>query len=207
MAVSLSAPLLHGPALPSSTGPTYLSGSERSLRVTAQGTLGASVTASANASSIADAAGLSTCERALAQVKSPRAPFDACGSDFGIQYAHEDHFKAEMRGFPTSHLRASSDAVEGSRGRREASTFAREVRAYCRRSRFRSRLPPYPTVSYRSFEAPRFDLRSDWTAGTAALEFRELASSAMQIARYFTLLLAANIAAKKRQWQHRFPSA
>jgi len=90
--------------------------------VTAQGTLGASVTASANASSIADAAGLSTCERALAQVKSPRAPFDACGSDFGIQYAHEDRFKAEMRGFPTSHLRASSDAVKGSRGRREVST-------------------------------------------------------------------------------------
>jgi hypothetical protein len=93
--------------------------------VTAQGTLGASVTASANASSIADAAGLSTCVRALAQVKSPRAPFDACGSDFGIQYAHEDHFKAEMRGFPTSHLRASSDAVEGSRGRREVSTPSR----------------------------------------------------------------------------------
>ena len=92
--------------------------------MTAQGTLGASVTASANASSIADAAGLSTCLRALAQVKSPRAPFDACGSDFGIQYAHEDHFKAEMRGFPTSHLRASSDAVEGSRERREVSTFA-----------------------------------------------------------------------------------
>ena len=184
--------------------------------MTAQGTLGASVTASANASSIADAAGLSTCLRALAQVKSPRAPFDACGSDFGIQYAHEDHFKAEMRGFPTSHLRASSDAVEGSRGRREASTFAREVRAYCRRSRFRSRLPPYPTVSYRSFEAPRFDLRSDWTAGTAALEFRELTSSAMQIARYFTVFLKKKekcvvvsliIAAKKRQWQHRFPSA
>ena len=92
--------------------------------MTAQGTLGASMTASANASSIADAAGLSTCVRALAQVKSPRAPFDACGSDFGIPYAHEDHFKAEMRGFPTSHLRASSDAVEGNRGRREVSTFA-----------------------------------------------------------------------------------
>ena len=92
--------------------------------MTAQGTLGASVTASANASSIADAAGLSTCVRALAQVKSPRAPFDACGSDFGFPYAHEDHFKAEMRGFPTSHLRASSDAVEGNRGRREVSTFA-----------------------------------------------------------------------------------
>ena len=82
------------------------------------------MTASANASSIADAAGLSTCVRALAQVKSPRAPFDACGSDFGIPYAHEDHSKAEMRGFPTSHLRASSDAVKGSRGRREVSTFA-----------------------------------------------------------------------------------
>ena len=92
--------------------------------MTAQGTLGASVTASANASSIADAAGLSTCLRALAHVKSPRAPFDACGSDFGIQYAHEDHFKAEMRGFPTSHLRASSNAVEGNRGYREVSTFA-----------------------------------------------------------------------------------
>ena len=80
---------------------------------------------SANASSIADAAGLSTCVRALAQVKSPRAPFDACGSDFGIPYAHEDHFKAEMRGFPTSHLRASSDAVEGNRGHREVSTPSR----------------------------------------------------------------------------------
>ena len=45
-------------------------------------------------------------------------------------------------------------------------------------------------VSYRSFEAPRFHLRSDWTAGTAALEFRELTSSAMQIARYFTIFLA-----------------
>ena len=76
------------------------------------------------ASSIADAAGLSTCVRALAQVKSPRAPFDACGSDFSIPYAHADHFKAEMRGFPTSHLRASSDAVEGNRGYREVSTFA-----------------------------------------------------------------------------------
>ena len=32
-------------------------------------------------------------------------------------------FKAEMRGFPTSHLRASSDAVEGNRGYREVSTF------------------------------------------------------------------------------------
>ena len=92
--------------------------------MTAQGTLGASVTASANANSIADAAGLSTCVRALAQVKSPRAPFDACGSDFSIRYAHADHFKAEMRGFPTSHLRASSDAVEGNRGYREVSTFA-----------------------------------------------------------------------------------
>ena len=81
------------------------------------------------------------------------------------------------------------------------------LRPYCYGSRFSSRLPPYPTVSYRSFEAPRFDLRSDWTAGTAALEFRELTSSAMQIARYFTIFLAANIAAKKRQWQHRFPSA
>ena len=93
--------------------------------MTAQGTLGASVTASANASSIADAAGLSTCVRALAQVKSPRAPFDACGSDFGIQYAHEDHFKAEMRGFPTSRLRASLDAVEGNRRHREVSTPSR----------------------------------------------------------------------------------
>ena len=79
------------------------------------------MTASANASSIADAAGLSTCVRALAQVKSPRAPFDACGSDFGIPYAHDGHFKAEIRGFPTSHLRASSDAVEGNRGYREVS--------------------------------------------------------------------------------------
>ena len=87
--------------------------------MTAQGTLGASVTASANASSIADAAGLSTCVRALAEVKSPRAPFGACGSDFNIPYVHEDHFKAEMRGFPTSHLRASSGAVECNRGRRQ----------------------------------------------------------------------------------------
>ena len=125
MAVSLRAPLFYGSALPSSTGPTYLSGSERILRVTAQGTLGASVTASANASSIADAAGLSTRVRALARVKSPRAPFDACGSDFGVQYSREDHFKAEMRGFPTSHLRASSGTVEGSRGHREVSTLSR----------------------------------------------------------------------------------
>ena len=71
------------------------------------------MTASANASSIADAAGLSACVRALAQVKSPRAPFDARSSDFGISHAHEGLFEAEMRGFPTSHLRASSDAVEG----------------------------------------------------------------------------------------------
>ena len=93
--------------------------------MTARGTLGASMTASANASSIADAAGLSyTCVRALVQVKSPRAPFDSRGSDFGIPYAHEGHFKAEMRGFPTSHLRASSGAVEGNRGHREVSTFA-----------------------------------------------------------------------------------
>ena len=92
--------------------------------MTARGTLGGSKTASANASSIADAAGLSTCIQALAQVKSPRAPFDARGSDFGIPYAHEGHFKAKMRGFPTSHLRASSDAVEGNRGHREVSTYA-----------------------------------------------------------------------------------
>ena len=64
------------------------------------------------------------------------------------------------------------------------------LRAYCRRSRFSSRLPPYPAVSCRSFEAPRFDLRSDWPAGTAVLEFCELTSSAMQIARYFTIFLA-----------------
>ena len=158
-------------------------------------------------------------------MKSPRAPFDACGSDFGFPYAHEDHFKAEMRGFPTSHLRASSDAVEGNRGRREVSTFGRVLRAYCRRSRFRSRLPPYHAVSYRPFEAPRFDLRSDWTAGTAALEFRELTSSAMQIARYFAIFLAekrsaslllppkrGNGSTASRQLsevkhQHRFPSA
>ena len=92
--------------------------------MTARGTLGGSMTASANASSIADAAGLSTCVRALAQVKSPRAPFDARSSDFGISYAHVDHFKAGMRGFPTSQLQASSDAVEGNRGHREVSTFA-----------------------------------------------------------------------------------
>ena len=54
MAVSLCAPLFHGPALPSSTGPTYLSGPEGSPRATARGTLGDSMTASANASSIAD---------------------------------------------------------------------------------------------------------------------------------------------------------
>ena len=65
-------------------GPTYLSEPDKGPRVTARGTLGASMTASANASSIADAAGLSTCVRALAQVKSPRAPFDARSSDFGI---------------------------------------------------------------------------------------------------------------------------
>ena len=71
--------------------------------MTARGTLGASVTASANASSIADAAGLYTCVRALAQVESPRAPFDSSrGSDFGIPYAHGGLFKAEMRGFPTT---------------------------------------------------------------------------------------------------------
>ena len=86
--------------------PTYLSEPDKGPRVTAQGTLGASMTASANASSIADAAGLSTCVRALAQVKSPRAPFDARSSDFGISYVYESHFKAETRGFPTSHLRA-----------------------------------------------------------------------------------------------------
>ena len=82
------------------------------------------MTASANASSIADAAGLSTCVQALAQVKSPRAPFDARGSDSGISYAHDGHSKAEIRGFPTSHLRASSVTVEGNRGHREVSTFA-----------------------------------------------------------------------------------
>ena len=166
--------------------------------MTAQGTLGASVTASANASSIADAAGLSTCVRAFAQVKSPRAPFDARGSDFGVSYAHEDQrATSELHRTP---LRAVADAAK-------SVLLPELLRPYCRRSRFRSRLPPYPTVSYRSFEAPRFDLRSDWTAGTVALEFRELASSAMQIARYFTIFLAENIAAKKRQWQHRFPSA
>ena len=101
------------------------------------------------------------------------------------------------------------------------------LRAYYHSSRFSSRFPPYPTVSYRSFEAPRFDLRTDWTAGTAALEFRELTSSAMQIARSFTIFLAANIMAlssllsppkrgndstasrqlSKVKHQHRFPSA
>ena len=80
------------------------------------------MTASANASSIADTAGLSTRVRALAQVKSPRAPFDARSTDFGISCAHDGYFKDEMRGFKTNHLRASSDAVEGNRGHREVST-------------------------------------------------------------------------------------
>ena len=50
---------------------------------------------------------------------SPRAPLDTRSSDFGISWVYEDHFKAEMRGFPTSHLRASSDAVECNRGQRQ----------------------------------------------------------------------------------------
>ena len=51
--------------------------------------------------------------------RSPRAPLDARSSDFGISCIYEGHFKAEMRGFPTSHLRASSGAVECNRGRRQ----------------------------------------------------------------------------------------
>ena len=52
-------------------------------------------------------------------VKSPRAPLDARSSDFGISCVYGGLLKAEMRGFPTSHLRASSDAVECNRGQRE----------------------------------------------------------------------------------------
>jgi hypothetical protein len=37
------------------------------------------------------------------------------------------------------------------------------------------------------------DIGSDWTTGTAALVFRELTSSAMQIARYLTIFSAAEI--------------
>ena len=63
---------------------------------------------------------------ALSPLSSPprgarpsRAPLDTRSSDFGISRVYEDHFKAEMRGFPTSHLRASSDAVECNRGQRQ----------------------------------------------------------------------------------------
>ena len=42
-------------------------------------------------------------------------------------------------------------------------------------------------------EMPRLNLGSDWTTGTAALVFRGLTSSAMQIARYLTILSAATI--------------
>ena len=89
-----------------------------------------------------------------------------------------------------------------------------------------SRLPLYPTVHPRRL-ASIFDLRSDSTAGTAALEFRELTSSAMQIARYFMIFLAAKKMAlssllpppkrgndstasrqlSKVKQEHRFPSA
>jgi len=51
--------------------------------------------------------------------RSPRAPLDIRSSDFGISWVYEDHFKAEMRGFPTSHLRASSGAVECNRRQRQ----------------------------------------------------------------------------------------
>ena len=107
---------------------------ERSPRLTARGTQGTparpsntgarSMTACANASSIADKAGLSTptCVRALAQLKSSHAPLDARSSDVDLSCAHKNSFKAEMRGFPASHLQASSDAVEGNRGHREVST-------------------------------------------------------------------------------------
>ena len=40
---------------------------------------------------------------------------------------------------------------------------------------------------------PRLDLGSDWTTGTAALVFRGLTSSAMQITRHLTILSAATI--------------
>ena len=127
-------------------------------RLTAQGTQGTparpsntgarSMTASANASSIADIAGLSTRVRALlAQVKSPRVPFDARSSDFAISFAHEGHFKAEMRGFPTSHLRASPDAVEGNRGHREVSTPSRTAPVVLQLQTASGRLVP---VSYRT---------------------------------------------------------
>ena len=128
---------------------------DKSPRLTARGTQGTparplntgarSMTASANASSIADTAGLSTRVQALAQVKSPRAPIDARSSDFGISCAHEGYFKAEMRGFPKSHLRAPSDAVEGNRGHREVSTPSRTTKAKLPAAG----CPPYPTVSYR----------------------------------------------------------
>ena len=52
-------------------------------------------------------------------VKSPRAPLDARSSDFGISCVYGGLLKAEVRGFPTSHLRASSDAVECNRGQRQ----------------------------------------------------------------------------------------
>ena len=42
-------------------------------------------------------------------------------------------------------------------------------------------------------ELPRSDFRSDWTAGTAAPEFRGPTSSAIQIARYFAIFSAATI--------------
>ena len=42
-------------------------------------------------------------------------------------------------------------------------------------------------------ELPRLDYGSDWTTGTVVLVFRGLASSAMQIARYLTILSAAKI--------------
>ena len=42
-------------------------------------------------------------------------------------------------------------------------------------------------------EVPRLVFGSDWTTGTAALEFRELTSSARQIARYFTKFTADKI--------------
>ena len=42
-------------------------------------------------------------------------------------------------------------------------------------------------------ELPRLDLGSGWTTGTAALVFRGLTSSAMQIARYLTFFSVATI--------------
>ena len=93
---------------------------EMSPRLTARGTQGTparpsntgarSMIASANASSIADTARLSTRVKALAQVKSPRAPLDARSSDFSISCAYEGHFKLRCVTFhrATSELHRTS---------------------------------------------------------------------------------------------------